>query len=315
MQNLPAKLKTDLLRELDWSLPEMIDQQTSEDRTTKILLLTKDGLKFETVIIRHPKRVTLCLSSEVGCKYGCAFCQTGKLGFFRSLHAHEMLSQIFVAQVLLQKENLSMTHLVFMGMGEPFANFDNLIKVLYRITDKDVLAISPKKITVSTVGLPEKIVLFGQLKLAKLAISIHAGNDQLRDKLLPINQRYPLSLLKSALTKYQKLTQDLITLEVILLKGVNDSLSEAKDLVRFIHGLRVKVNLIPFNPHPGISFQTPEQTSIDSFQEYLKNRSIAAPVRYGRGREISGACGQLAGKGRENLDQKPTRQSISRATP
>ena len=309
MSNLPAALKTRLGEAFDWQLPEIVSRLDGADGSTKLLLKSERGL-IETVILRYEGRTSLCVSSQVGCRLACAFCQTGKLGFVRHLRTDEILAQAARAQEILATEGRRLSHVVFMGMGEPLDNTAGVLPAVNRLVDPDGFGLSARHVTISTSGLAPQIrELPGRVRAA-LAVSLHAARDDLRTELMPINRRYNLSELKAALLDYQKATGDKVTIEYILIKDKNCGPREAKELVRFLHGLRAKVNLIPFNSHPGLPFERPDDASIRTFQKYLADRSIAAPVRYSKGLEVSAACGQLAAKVQESLAASPMRSRL-----
>ncbi len=309
MSNLPARLRDMLAADYDWTMPEIKSRLESADGSTKLLLSSERGL-IEAVILRYEKRTSLCVSSQVGCKLACSFCQTGKLGFVRHLSGAEILAQFALAQTIVQNEDRKISHVVFMGMGEPMDNYDNVIQAVNQLTSKDAFALNPKNVTVSTSGLAPRILSLANDAKAALAVSLHASRDDLRTELMPINRKYPLAVLKDALLAYQKATDDKITIEYILIKDKNCGIREAKELVRFLHGLRAKVNLIPFNSHPGMPYERPGDDTIRAFQKYLSDRSFAAPVRYSKGLDVSAACGQLAAKVQESLMQSPLRTNV-----
>jgi 23S rRNA (adenine2503-C2)-methyltransferase len=306
MSNLPKTLRERLASQLDWSLPEIKSQLTAADGATKLLLGSERGV-IESVILRYDNRTSLCVSSQVGCKLACSFCQTGKLGFVRHLRDHEILAQFALASDIVGKEGRKITHVVFMGMGEPLDNYDAVVGAVRQLNGPEAFGLSWRNVTVSTSGIVPRIASLATDVRTALAISLHACRDDLRTELMPINRRWPLSALKEALLTYQKITGDMLTLEYILIKNKNCSLREAKELVRFIHGLRVKVNLIPFNAHPGMPYERPDDASIREFQKHLAERSIAAPVRYSKGLDVSAACGQLAAKHLDQLAATPAR--------
>jgi 23S rRNA (adenine2503-C2)-methyltransferase len=310
MLNIPKPLREKLATHFDWSLPRIIDCLDAQDGASKLLLELDSGHKIETVILRYEKRTSLCVSSQVGCKLACTFCQTGKLGFFKNLKAHEIIQQVVTANEILKKEQRSITHIVFMGMGEPLDNCEEVTKACKILTDKQCYGISKRRITISTSGIVPGIEKLAQLNIAQLAISLHAPENELRKKLMPINQRYPLEKLKKALLEYQKKTGQLITIEYLLIKDENISKSIAKSLVKYLHGLRAKINLIPFNPHPGLNFSKPTNEQMLEFQKYLSTRGYPAPIRYSKGQDVSAACGQLAAKNKDNLNNIPIRKDV-----
>lgn len=309
MTNLPSKLRERLTDEFDWTLPEIDSQVDAEDGATKLLLAGSRNQFIESVILRYENRTSLCVSSQVGCKLACSFCQTGKLGFFRHLKTEEIVGQFCIANDIVKAEGRKITHIVFMGMGEPLDNFDNVVRAVNLFTGSDGFAMSARKVTVSTSGIAVRIPELARHCKASLAISLHACRDELRTELMPINRRHNLAELKASLLEYQKMTGDQLTFEYILIKDKNCGRREAKELVKFLHGLRAKINLIPFNAHPGLEYQRPTDENIREFQSYLTARSFAAPVRYSKGLEASAACGQLAAKKIDNLHAIPQRKN------
>lgn len=308
MVNLPKAIQQDLSASFSWELPQISSRVEAEDGTTKLLLKAHDNRLIETVTMRYANRTSLCVSSQVGCRLACSFCQTGKLGFFRHLTVEEILGQMFTANQILKREGKKVSHVVFMGMGEPLDNYENAVKSA-NIMIED-FGLSKKNVTISTSGITPKIHLLAHESPASLAISLHAANDELRSQLMPINKRHNLAHLKTALFDYQRTTGQKLTIEYILIKGVNDSRKHAKELVSYLHGLRAKVNLIPFNDHPGIEYSRPDDCSIREFQKYLIDRSFAAPVRYSKGLEASAACGQLAAKAAGERNLQPKRSNV-----
>ncbi len=309
MLNLPQALREQLNEHLSWELPAIISRVDAADGTTKLLLRSEAGHPMETVIMRYAERTTICVSSQVGCKLACSFCQTGKLGFIRHLSKADILGQYAQAETLVQAEGRRVSHVVFMGMGEPFDNFENSVGAANTLISPEGFGLSARHVTLSTSGIVPKIRELADLSRAALAISLHAATDELRTELMPINKRYPLADLKAALREYQQKTGAKLTIEYIMIRGKNCDIKHAKALVNYLHGLRCKVNLIPFNAHPGMPFERPSDDEIRAFQVYLAKRSFAAPVRYSRGLDISAACGQLAAKQLGNLHQSPSRAS------
>lgn len=309
MKNLPPELRRQLSEDIDWSLPSIIDRLEADDSSTKLLLQSANGL-IEMVVMRYHNRTSVCVSSQVGCKFGCRFCQTGRLGFVRNLFVEEILSQIAIANSILCRDEKPVSHVVFMGMGEPLDNYENVVAAVKRLTAKDGFSLRWDRVTISTLGLPEKIERLAADARCALAVSLHAARDALREELMPFTSKTPLTELKKALLKFQRITDNDITFEFILIKDKNSSLREAKELVTFCHGLRVKVNLIPFNPFPELPFERPSDDEIRSFQSYLSSRSIPAPVRHSKGLDISAACGQLAAKTEQSIGEKPERRRL-----
>lgn len=314
MSNLAKSLRDQLFLELDWSLPEVVSRLHAEDGSTKLLLRNQQGRSIETVILRYENRTSLCVSSQVGCKLACDFCQTGKLGFVAHLKKHEILAQLFLANRHLLEEDKKVSHVVFMGMGEPLDNYDHAVGAANVMISEDEFNLAARHVTISSSGLAPKIIQLAQDSKASLALSLHAARDDLRTRLMPINRKYSLKVLKEALITYQQQSSRKITIEYIMIRDTNCGLVEAKELLKFLQGLKVKVNLIPFNAHPGLPYQRPTDRDIRSFQKYLSDRSIPAPVRYSKGLDVSAACGQLAAKFQQDLHQLPQRQSLITAS-
>lgn len=314
MSNLSKALREDLAQAFDWALPSVDTSLPSSDESEKILLKLKDGRFAECVLMPSENRVTLCVSSQVGCRMACSFCQTGKMGLMRDLTAGEILSQLVVGNRRLAERGLDrkITNIVFMGMGEPLDNYTNVVEACRVMLDADFFGLSKHKVTVSTSGLVPEIEKLGKDLPVALAISLHTADDEERSKLMPVNRRYPLAVLKEALLKYPVQTRHGITFEYVLIKGVNDSLVNAKKLVKFLHGLKAKVNLIPMNEHPGVAMERSDDSHIREFQKYLSDRSIPAPVRYSRGQDVSAACGQLATKREEEISLPPRKVALAR---
>lgn len=266
---------------------------TDVDGTRKLLLRLQDGERIESVLIDEGERLTLCVSSQVGCAYGCRFCLTGRDGFRRDLTAGEIVDQICAARKELgQGERLS--NLVFMGMGEPLANLEQVLKALEIITSDRGLNFSTRRITLSTVGLIPEMLKLSSLFPIKLAVSLHAADNKTRSRLMPINKRYPLEELLHACRQLDLPRRNRITFEYLLLGGVNDSPEAARKLAKLVKGLRAKINLIPFNEYPGARFRAPSPTSVEEFQSILRDKHFTATVRQSRGAEIMAACGQLS---------------------
>jgi 23S rRNA (adenine2503-C2)-methyltransferase len=276
----------------EWNCRPVLSSQSDEQGTRKLLIGLADGLKIEAVLIREKDHYTFCLSTQAGCALGCRFCATGTMGFRRNLSSGEIVSQ-----VLMLKKELGdyggKVNLVFMGMGEPLLNYDNLSLALQRIIAVDGLNISPRHVTVSTVGILENLKkLEHDFPQVRIAFSLNAPNNDLRAELMPISQRENLySLL--AYFKGKKRRQR-ITCEYVLLRGVNDSPAQAKELVRLLHGIPAKVNLIPYNENPSLPFQRPSEEAVENFRGELVRRGLTVITRWSKGRNISSACGQLA---------------------
>ncbi len=292
MSNVPAALREYLAARFTIGpTPETIVSRSS-DGTRKLLLTLGDREQIETVVIPAGGRVTLCLSSQAGCAMGCEFCATARMGLHRNLGAGEILSQVFAARAALA-DGEELTNYVFMGMGEPLANYPRLLKALRIMTEEWGMHISPRRITVSTVGLvPMMERLLTDIPV-NLAVSLHAGTNDLRDRLAPINRRYPLEALIEACANLPLKRRRRITFEYVMLGGVNDSVEQAERLAGLLAPLRAKVNLIFFNSYPDSVFRTSERAAVERFQAILRHGNLTATVRESRGADIAAACGQL----------------------
>jgi 23S rRNA (adenine2503-C2)-methyltransferase len=253
----------------------------------------KDGLKTETVIIPMANHRTVCVSSQVGCRMGCAFCETGQMGFRRNLDVEEIVAQVYAAKFMLAAD---VKNLVFMGMGEPFDNFDNVIQSVRVLSDQRGFNIARRHMTLSTVGDDEGIRKLAKLgwRDIKLAISLNAPNDDIRSKIMPINKRIPMGRLKAALLDYPLGKTGAFFIEYVLIKGINDSREHARELVRFLRPLKIKINLIPYNPRKDFSFKPPSEKDTQRFLAHLLEDGVFVRRRTTRGQDIQGACGQLA---------------------
>ena len=264
------------------------------DGTNKVAMTLQDGSVVEFVIIPTEKRLTLCVSSEVGCKFGCAFCRTATLGFGRRLTIDEILMQVMVAQKIALRDERRLTNLVFMGMGEPLDNFDNVVAAIRILLDPDAFDFSKRKITLSTVGhVPGLQALARQNLGINLAISLHAANDELRSKIMPANRIWGLDELFMTLKNFPIAPRQRITFEYILIRGLNHSAADANQLSRRLHGIPAKINLIPFNRFDGCPFTTPTADEIEKFQSLLLAKGLNTSLRISRGSEELAACGQL----------------------
>ena len=293
MTDLPAKSRA----RLDGvaSLHELtpLGTEGALDGTMKLLFKTPRGEPIEAVLISMPTGRTLCLSSQSGCRLGCTFCLTGHLNASgRNLTAGEIVDQ-YRAAIRLIGEPLGIDHLVFMGMGEPLLNYTNLRRAIAILTHPSGRNFSTRRLTVSTAGVTPLIPRLGEETGVFLAVSLNAPDDALRDQLMPINRRWPLADLRRALQAFPLPPRRRITLEYVLLAGVNDQPEHAHALARFVRGLRVKVNLIPFNPHAAAPYETPSEASIDHFGAILTGRRVSVQIRRSRGAEVGAACGQL----------------------
>lgn len=281
-------------------------EQVSRDGTVKWTWRTWDGRLLESVFMPEPGRKTLCVSSQVGCGVGCTFCLTGTLGLARNLGAGEIVDQVHRANRRLVELRVGegerpLTNLVFMGMGEPLANYENLRAALGVLLSEDGPNFSHRRVTVSTAGLVPAMRRLGEETPVKLAVSLNATTDAQRDAIMPINRRWPIADLLAACREFPARNGRRITFEYVLLAGVNDSPEDARRLAGLLRGIPAKVNLIPYNENPGLGFRAPDDARVSSFQEDLASRNLTVVVRRDRGRDISAACGQLAAAGAHRL--------------
>ncbi|NLI80173.1 MAG: 23S rRNA (adenine(2503)-C(2))-methyltransferase RlmN [Deltaproteobacteria bacterium] len=269
------------------------EKQESSDGTVKYRFGLQDGHSIETVLIPDPPRYTLCVSSQVGCALGCAFCLTATMGLKRNLNTAEIVDQVCQVQRDTEQRN-HISNIVFMGMGEPLANYDAVLKAIGILTDPNGLAFSHRRITLSTAGLVPQMIKLGDQSPVNLAVSLHASSDAVRDSIMPVNRTYPLPVLMEACRRYPLAPRKRITFEYILIDRVNDSTEDARALVKLLDGIRAKVNLIPLNPRPQCALRRPSQERMLAFQEVLQKAHLTAMIRQSRGADISAACGQLA---------------------
>ena len=272
----------------------------SKDGTRKWLFELEDGNEIETVYIPDKNRGTICVSSQVGCSLSCSFCHTGTMKFLRNLSTSEILGQVMYVKNFLKDWNnksdkKKITNIVFMGMGEPLLNYDNVIKSINVLTDQKGLAFSKRKVTLSTSGVVPRIIDFKEDSDVNLAVSFHAAFDEIRDILVPINKKWPIENLLGALKEYSKKRKHKrITFEYIMLEGINDSIKDAKELVKLIKPFKAKINLIPFNPWPGSNYKASSPGHIKAFKKFiLEEGKLVATVRLPRGEDVLAACGQL----------------------
>ena len=290
MTDLPKEFRATLAARVVSRLPDVERETPSQDGSRKVVFRLDDGARVSSVVMPDDGRVTLCLSTQVGCGYACAFCLTGTMGLTRNLSAAEM-----VGQVLRANATEHATHLVFMGMGEPLANYAEVLRTLKILTDAKLgFGYSPRRITVSTVGLVTGIEKLGRENLkVNLAISLHAASDEIRSRLMPVNRAWDLEALTGAVRRYPLAPRQRVFFEYVLLDGVNDAPEEAQRLARLLRNIRAKVNLIPFNDWPGSDFRRPPLARILAFQSILLEAGITTTVRWSRGEDIGAACGQL----------------------
>ncbi|MFO7708661.1 MAG: 23S rRNA (adenine(2503)-C(2))-methyltransferase RlmN [Desulfobacterales bacterium] len=293
MSDLGKELRALLSRQFRIPRLAILARQASADGTSKYLFGLEDGERIETVLIPERDHLTLCVSSQVGCAQNCRFCLTAKGKLRRNLTGGEILAQVRdVRQELPDPAQL--TNIVFMGMGEPLANLDNLLAALALITDSGIgLGFAARRVTVSTAGLVPQMLEFGRRSRVSLAVSLNAADNDTRSRLMPINRTYPLESLLAACRSYPLPPGRRITFEYILIKGVNDAPEDARRLARLLHPIRCKVNLIPFNPHAESGFERPAEPAIRAFQEVLLRKHFTVIIRHSKGQDISAACGQL----------------------
>ena len=295
MHDVPKQLRTALERDFRiTSLRSVAVSQADGGLTTKTLFELDGGHSVEAVVMRYTQRSTLCISSQAGCPIGCPFCATGKFPFGRNLQAHEIVEQAIDAVRLLAGEGRRLSHIVFMGMGEPMANYQAVIESVRRLSDPELLGISPRRIVVSTSGLIPRIDQLSDEKLpVTLAISLHAARDELRDVLVPINRKYPVHDLVGAAQGYGAKTGRRVSYEWVLLADVNDTERDAKELGALLKGKLAHVNLIPFNPVEDTPYRAPDGAAIRRFKEMVEAQGLNVTLRDTRGREADAACGQL----------------------
>ena len=299
MSDLSRELRGQLDREFTVTTPQVVKREKSSDGTTKFLLRLADGKHIESVCIPDSPGDTFCLSTQVGCAMKCAFCLTGRMGIDRNLSAGEIAGQV---RVLTRELGLlgRRFNIVLMGMGEPLHNYDATMKGLRILADEHGLAVSPRRVTLSTVGvLPALERLATEPFMPNLAISLHSTTEEQRDLLVPINRKYGITELLDACRRFPIKRRERITFEYVMLKGVNDSPEDARTLGRLLKGLKAKVNLIPLNPAAGIPFDRPSDAAIDRFARVLADQRIVVSVRKSRGRDIRAACGQLIVEGQK----------------
>jgi 23S rRNA (adenine2503-C2)-methyltransferase len=293
MTNINKDLRSQLSSHFTIHRLKCLASEVSKDNTTKYLFELGDGNRIESVLIPEKNHYTLCISSQVGCAQNCKFCFTAKNGFIRNLSMGEITAQVRDIQNSIRGPK-RLTNLVFMGMGEPLANYRNLVRALTVLTNNAYgLGFANRRITVSTAGLVPKLIQLGQDTQVNLAISLNATTDQTRSALMPINRTYPIGKLLDACRRYPVKKGRRITFEYILIKGVNDTPQDAKRLTQLLAPNRSKINLIPLNEHPGVSFQRPNDSVIQRFEEILRAANFTTIIRHSKGQDISAACGQL----------------------
>ncbi len=300
MTNVSKALRAQLAQTAYISRLEPETIEVGSDGTRKYLFMLEDGNAVESVIIPDEDRNTLCISSQAGCAMQCAFCLTGTFNLTRNLTTAEIVNQI-----LAVRRDLEVRNIVMMGMGEPLHNLDNVISALQIMAEDNGLQLSSRRVTVSTCGLVPELERLGREITVNLAVSLNATTDELRDRIMPVNKAYPIATLLAALKNYPLPGRRKITIEYVLLGGLNDTLEDAKRLVRLLSDIPCKINLIPFNPHEKADFRPPTRAALDAFHKYLLDRHFTVITRDSRGSDISAACGQLKGK----LDCQPALES------
>jgi 23S rRNA (adenine2503-C2)-methyltransferase len=312
---LPRALRQELSGGLDYPpLAEVRAEESADRLARKGLLRLADGETVESVLLFYERRQSVCVSTQVGCTLSCLFCATGQAGFVRDLSAGEIVGQVLAAARVLRSRGERLTHVVYMGMGEPFLNYEATLRSIRILNDKDGFDLRARAFTVSTVGIVPGIERFAREGIqANLAVSLHAGTDALRDQLVPANRRYPLADLLRACRAYAEKTHRRVTFEVALIDGVNDSAEDARAIARLLQRLLCHVNLIPMNPVPGTALRPSPRARVRAFAQALEEARIPVTVRLGRGIEIQAGCGQLrgsasarGGRGRSRVPASPS---------
>ena len=294
MSDLSLELRESLKENFTMDTLKLVKQQTASDETSKFLLECEDGALIETVLMKHDYGYSVCVTSQVGCAMGCKFCASGLLKAKRNLSAGEITNQVMFVQRYLDEEEKRVSHLVVMGIGEPFMNYNNVMEFIHTVNDSNGLDIGSRHITISTCGVAPVIKRFAdEQSQVNLAISLHAANDELRSKIMPVNDMFNIETLFEALKYYQSKTNRRLTFEYILIDGVNDQLNHAKELVELISGMNAYVNLIPYNEVEENPFRPTQPKNAAAFYDYLKRHKIQCVIRREKGSEIDAACGQL----------------------
>ena len=298
MTNLSKALREELADNCEIRLPQIVTCEESQDGTKKWLIKVDGGSCIEMVFIPERERGTLCISSQVGCSLDCSFCATGKQGFHRDLTSAEIIGQLWLAadsfNQFLKNNPRKISNVVMMGMGEPLMNFDNVVDSMSLMLEDNAYGLSKRRVTLSTSGVLPMLDKLGDVIDVSLAISLHAPYDDLRNSLVPINKKYPLKELIKACQDYPRTRNSKrITFEYVMLKGVNDKISDARQLIKLIQGIPAKINLIPFNPWPNSPYECSDRSQIKKFSDILNNAGYSSPIRKTRGQDIMAACGQL----------------------
>ena len=294
MTDISKSFREILIRDFYFGLPKLVLKKVSEDNTIKVLIELADGNTVESVIMYYRYGQAACISSQIGCAMGCKFCATGTISKIRSLTTAEMIGQLYILNEILKNEELRVTHIVIMGMGEPFDNYENVMSFIRIANDYRAYEIGARHITVSTCGIPSKMEQYASEGLqTNLALSLHAPNDEIRSSLMPINKAYPIATLMEAVRTYNRTTKRRVTLEYILIEGVNDQLEHAKELYHLIQRLNVSVNLIPYNPTSHADYGRSSSKSIHKFFDFLQSKNVNCTIRKEFGNDIDASCGQL----------------------
>lgn len=297
MSDISIRFREELNRDFCLTLPKVYRKQESKDGTIKLLLELEDGAKVETALMPYRYGNAICVSSQVGCNMSCAFCASGLLRKQRNLETHEIVGQVYVMNQLLLKKGERVSHIVVMGTGEPFDNYDNVLDFIRIVNHPKSFAIGARHITVSTCGLVPGIMKYAHEGMqTNLAISLHAPNDEIRNKLMPISKAYPMDKLMEAVKYYEQVADRRVTFEYIMLKNVNDTIECARELVKLIRGTKAYVNLIPYNPVDEKSFLRSDEENVHRFFSYLMQHGVTTTVRKEFGNDIDAACGQLRAK-------------------
>ena len=311
MTDMAKSLRTELKRDCEVRPPLVISDNTAADGTRKWLLDVNAGNEIETVFIPERTRSTLCISSQAGCALECSFCSTGRQGFNRNLSLAEIIGQLWLANHCLAADGgdvRRVTNVVMMGMGEPLANFDNVVAAMELMLDDNAYGLSRRRVTLSTSGLVPQMDRLGDACPVALAVSLHAANDALRDELVPINKKYPLKQLMAACLRYiEKAPRDFVTFEYVMLNGVNDTVAHARELMRLVSPVPCKINLIPFNTFPNSGYTRSSVPVVERFKDILMNAGLIVTVRRTRGDDIDAACGQLAGRVQDKTRRRERR--------
>jgi 23S rRNA (adenine2503-C2)-methyltransferase len=319
MTDMAKSLREELKRTCEIRPPRVISDSTAADGTRKWLLDVNAGNAIEAVLIPERTRSTLCISSQAGCALECSFCSTGRQGFNRNLTLAEIIGQLWLANHCLAADAADgeaarrVTNVVMMGMGEPLANFDNVVAAMQLMLDDNAYGLSRRRVTLSTSGLVPQMDRLGDACPVALAVSLHAPNDALRDQLVPINRKYPLKQLMAACRRYiVKAPRDFVTFEYVLLEGVNDSVAQARELVNLVSQVPCKINLIPFNAFPNSGYTRSSAAAAGRFRDVLMAAELTVMVRKTRGDDIDAACGQLAGRVQDRTRRRERRVEASR---